>query len=96
MRNFGGPSKEAIAKFTQYDLSSDDDTVKQGMARDSHFRLMLKLVSFERTEDEKRAFISHSNTQARLTVQPRNNGSSSLQQHYRPTCRLRSGRLGRI
>lgn len=68
VRNFAGPSKEAIEKFVQHgesafrvewsaadyeDLEVDNDERKEAVGKDSHFRLMLKLLSFERTEEEK-------------------------------------------
>jgi hypothetical protein len=35
------------------DLEPDNDERKAGLTKDAHFRLMLKLLSFDRTEDEK-------------------------------------------
>jgi hypothetical protein len=35
------------------DLEVDNDERKEAVGKDSHFRLMLKLLSFERTEEEK-------------------------------------------
>ncbi|WVW79467.1 hypothetical protein I302_101436 [Kwoniella bestiolae CBS 10118] len=46
-RNFAGPSKEAIEKFAQYDLDPSTDSLKMAVDKDSHFRLMLRLLAFD-------------------------------------------------
>ncbi|ODO06093.1 topoisomerase 1-associated factor 1 [Cryptococcus wingfieldii CBS 7118] len=46
-RNFGGPSEEAKSKFVQYDLQPEDDEQTAAIQKNQHFRLMLKLLSFD-------------------------------------------------
>ncbi|ORX39175.1 timeless protein-domain-containing protein [Kockovaella imperatae] len=62
-RNFGGPSKDALAKFAQYaDIDSGEDQERRNaLAKDAHFRLMLKLLSFDHSDAEKgeHAFHEH-------------------------------------
>ncbi|ORY33101.1 timeless protein-domain-containing protein [Naematelia encephala] len=52
VRNFGGPSKEAMEKFVQHDLEADTEDRSAAAARDQHFRLMLRLLSFDHSEAE--------------------------------------------
>nr|XP_018259274.1 topoisomerase 1-associated factor 1 [Kwoniella dejecticola CBS 10117]OBR81432.1 topoisomerase 1-associated factor 1 [Kwoniella dejecticola CBS 10117] len=47
VRDFSGPSKTAIDKFVQHDLTPETDSQKLAVAQDSHFRLMLRLLSFD-------------------------------------------------
>ena len=55
-RKFGGPSKAALEKFAVFYLDhGDDEDKKNAMAKDAQFRLMLKLLSFEHSDDEKGA-----------------------------------------
>ncbi|ODO09506.1 topoisomerase 1-associated factor 1 [Cryptococcus amylolentus CBS 6273] len=46
-RNFGGPSEEAKSKFVRYDLQPEDDEQTAAIQKNQHFRLMLKLLSFD-------------------------------------------------
>jgi replication fork protection complex subunit Tof1/Swi1 len=68
VRKFGGPSEEALEKFARHgeldeqsclrtllmrpDLDADTDERKAAVLSNAQFRLMLKLVSFEITEEE--------------------------------------------
>ncbi|KAI9636791.1 topoisomerase 1-associated factor 1 [Dioszegia hungarica] len=52
VRKFGGPSEEALEKFTRHDLDADTDERKAAVLSNAQFRLMLKLVSFEMTDEE--------------------------------------------
>lgn len=72
-RNLGVPSREAMDKFTDFsesltgiraryvlisvDLPIDTDEHKSAVASDPHLRLMLQLVSFERTFDDMGKFL---------------------------------------
>ncbi|WWC73002.1 uncharacterized protein I206_106966 [Kwoniella pini CBS 10737] len=47
IRDFSGPSKAAIDKFVQHDLTPESDSQKAAVIKDSHFRLMLRLLSFD-------------------------------------------------
>ncbi|KAL7421129.1 Topoisomerase 1-associated factor 1 [Cryptotrichosporon argae] len=47
VRNFAGPSKAALERFARYDLEADTDERRAAAAGDAHFRLMLKLLSFD-------------------------------------------------
>ncbi|WVR08981.1 hypothetical protein IAU60_006041 [Kwoniella sp. DSM 27419] len=47
LRNFSGPSADAIAKFAQHDLAADTEDRQEAVGKSAHFRLMLKLLSFE-------------------------------------------------
>ncbi|WVF65442.1 hypothetical protein IAT40_000170 [Kwoniella sp. CBS 6097] len=53
-RNFGGPSKEAIEKFAQHNLKTENEQLRTAVTKNAHFRLMLKLLSFDmvRPSDE--------------------------------------------
>ncbi|WWC91099.1 uncharacterized protein L201_006040 [Kwoniella dendrophila CBS 6074] len=46
VRDFGGPSKAAIEKFVQHDLETTNESQEFAVTKDSHFRLMLRLLSF--------------------------------------------------
>ncbi|OCF79113.1 topoisomerase 1-associated factor 1 [Kwoniella mangroviensis CBS 8886] len=51
-RNFAGPSKEAVDKFTQHDLDPPTESLKMAVTKDSHFRLMLRLLAFDMVHPE--------------------------------------------
>ncbi|WRT69168.1 uncharacterized protein IL334_006152 [Kwoniella shivajii] len=46
-RNFSGPSTAAREKFVQHDLDPSTDLQKSAVTKDSHLRLMLRLLSFD-------------------------------------------------
>lgn len=66
-RNFAGPSKEAIEKFARHgectdvheriprlivpELEADTDERKSAIMTNAHFRLMLNLLAFKRSEE---------------------------------------------
>ncbi|KIR40249.1 topoisomerase 1-associated factor 1 [Cryptococcus deuterogattii 99/473] len=47
VRRFGRPSDEAISKFTQFDLRPEENEQIEAVSSNPHFRLMLKLLSFD-------------------------------------------------
>ncbi|AAW44173.2 conserved hypothetical protein [Cryptococcus deneoformans JEC21] len=47
VRRFGRPSDEAISKFTQFDLQPEESEQITAVTSNPHFRLMLKLLSFD-------------------------------------------------
>ncbi|OXG18463.1 topoisomerase 1-associated factor 1, partial [Cryptococcus neoformans Tu259-1] len=47
VRRFGRPSDEAISKFTQFDLQPEESEQIKAVTSNSHFRLMLRLLSFD-------------------------------------------------
>ncbi|KIY30807.1 topoisomerase 1-associated factor 1 [Cryptococcus gattii E566] len=47
VRRFGRPSDEAISKFTQFDLQPEENEQIEAVTSNPHFRLMLKLLSFD-------------------------------------------------
>ncbi|WVQ93115.1 hypothetical protein IAU59_000179 [Kwoniella sp. CBS 9459] len=53
-RKFGGPSTEAVEKFSQHDLKTETEELRTAVTKNAHFRLMLKLLSFDmvRPSDE--------------------------------------------
>ncbi|OCF42971.1 topoisomerase 1-associated factor 1 [Kwoniella heveanensis CBS 569] len=53
-RKFGGPSKEAVEKFAQHDLKTETEELRTAVTKNAHFRLILKLLSFDmvRPSDE--------------------------------------------
>ncbi|EIW66064.1 hypothetical protein TREMEDRAFT_65909 [Tremella mesenterica DSM 1558] len=51
-RNFAGPSNDAIEKFVQHDIEPQNEEIKLALSKNSHFRLMLRLLSVERTEND--------------------------------------------
>ncbi|BEI92678.1 uncharacterized protein CcaverHIS019_0503060 [Cutaneotrichosporon cavernicola] len=51
VHHLAGPSIEAQEKFERHDLDANTDERRKAVTQDQHMRLMLKLVSFEQTEE---------------------------------------------